>query len=131
MKSTRVLRMDVGRLLVVVAFVLLQCLQPLLHAHPVDGAGSGPVSIHLPDDPALVLTGEGQVPVPVTVSAEDDLRRASDQSPPLPATLVLRVPRPAGDATPPAPTPYAAALAACVCCALQGPPRGPPSISGC
>lgn len=131
MKPTRVPRMDVGRLLVVVAFALLQCLQPLLHAHPADGAGSGPVSIHLPDDPALVMTGEGQVPAPVTVTAEDDLRRASDQSTPLPATLVLRVPMPACDASPLAPTPYAAALAACVCCVLQGLPRGPPPISGC
>ena len=83
-----------GSLRVVVLFLLLLCLQPLLHAHPVQesqasqGAAHA-ASVHLPDDAALWRAADREGSAPVTVSAEDDLRRAS----PCAVALVMAVHR--------------------------------------
>ncbi len=118
-----------GSLLVVVLFLLLQCLQPLLHAHPEPSShtpqgAAHAASVHLPDAPALWRAADREGSAPVTVSAEDDLRRASPCAVALvaaahrcviPARLVLlRVRPPEGHTRVPDPG------------ALPSPARGPP-----
>jgi len=118
-----------GSLLVVVLFLLLQCLQPLLHAHPEPSShtpqGAAHVaSVHLPDAPALWRAADREGSAPVTVSAEDDLRRASPCAVALVAaahrcvipapSVLLRVRPPEGHTRVPDPG------------AFPGPARGPP-----
>ncbi|MBP8308652.1 MAG: hypothetical protein KAY46_15375 [Burkholderiaceae bacterium] len=76
MRSRRAL----AQLLMIVSLTLLQCLQPLLHAHPrQSGAGPAPSlsRIHLPDSLAFNASGSCEGSVPATITAQDESRRVA------------------------------------------------------
>ncbi|HPU50764.1 MAG TPA: hypothetical protein PK359_04330 [Burkholderiaceae bacterium] len=128
-------RRALAPLLTIVLLTLLQCLQPLLHAHPlvVDAdqgtatvAGQG--QVHLPDAAAFEVTHRCPGPLTATVVAQDDLRRtcASVQARPvlvperrLPGTGDTHDPPPASQSRPIPDSPFR----------IIRPPRGPPALS--
>lgn len=71
-------RRALAQLLMIVSLTLLQCLQPLLHAHPRQtdaGSAPGPSRIHLPDVMSFKTSGQCDGSVPATITAQDESRR--------------------------------------------------------
>ena len=90
------IRRALSHLLIIASLTLLQCLQPLLHAHPRDGApepGAQVAGIHLPDIVQQWASSPGERAQPVTITAQDDIRRLmADLLAPPPANPPLRLP---------------------------------------
>jgi hypothetical protein len=75
-------RRALAHLLMIVSLTLLQCLQPLLHAHPrqagaASGSAPGTARIHLPDTMAFKAAGQCDGSVPATITAQDESRRVA------------------------------------------------------
>ena len=126
-------RRALAHLLMIVSLTLLQCLQPLLHAHPrqagaASGSASGTARIHLPDAMAFKAAGQCDGSVPATITAQDESRRVALDLHAHPAPVPERRLPGTGDTHDPPPAWHTRALPDDPFQIVK-PPCGPPSRS--